>query len=168
MPSRVCRILVLVFAANFGCISCIPAWSSPHGPWQRRKWCDGVKSNQNNCFSLFLKCFFRTIVPLMHVQSCCNHIKENVEKKFGKNAAKVFGEAAQQALEADFYSKLAGLLSMFIFLSSCKCLIYFSSPEAPKHSSILRRLIPPSMQSVSPTVQLDEPHHSWLKVSGLR
>jgi hypothetical protein len=99
-------------------------------------------------------------VPLMHVQSCCNHIKENVGKKFGKNAAKVFGEAAQQALEADFYSKLAGLLSMFIFLSLCKCSIYFSSPEASRHSSISHRLILPSMQSVSPTVQLDEPHRS--------
>jgi hypothetical protein len=68
-------------------------------------------------------------VPLMRVQSCCNHIKENVEKKFGKNAAKVFGEAAQQALEADFYSKLAGLLSMFIFLSLCECsyLLFFLS-----------------------------------------
>ncbi len=62
--------------------------------------------------NLFL---FRSTLPYMRVQSCCNHIKDNVDKKFGNIAAKTFAEASQQTLETEFYAKLAKLVTMLPF-----------------------------------------------------
>jgi len=71
---------------------------------------------QPSKFLILKKSFFglicvilRAIVPLMRVQSCSNHIKSNVETRFGVEASNAFSSAAQEATESEFYSKLGKL-----------------------------------------------------------
>lgn len=59
----------------------------------------------------------------MRVQSCCNHIKANVENRFGAEAGRIFGAAAQRPTESEFYSKLARMSKRFV------CSLFFHSSE---------------------------------------
>ena len=43
--------------------------------------------------------------------SCCTHIKDNIEKRFGAEAAKSFFLAAQEPAKEGFYSNIGALLS---------------------------------------------------------
>jgi hypothetical protein len=60
------------------------------------------------CFSHIL---FSNVMPEANIMSCCMHIKENVERRFGAEAAKSFFSAAQEPSKEGFYSNIGALLA---------------------------------------------------------
>jgi len=62
----------------------------------------------------------------MDVKSCVLHIKDNIDKKFGKDAAQAFFNAANDTTSDGFYQKLGVIAQRSVF---SKFLIYSNINE---------------------------------------
>lgn len=60
-------------------------------------------------FSNSFNSIFSLTVPHMDVKSCVLHIKDNIDKKFGKDAAQAFFNAANDVTIDGFYQKLGAI-----------------------------------------------------------
>jgi hypothetical protein len=56
------------------------------------------------------------VIPEMNIKTCVLHVKQNIQTKFGKEAADAFSKTASETSADVFYQQLGSFAVKFVFV----------------------------------------------------